>query len=135
MKYGFLLCCITALTLISWDKADHTTIYDQAEAAAMPADTLKLNDMIFSDFVSPNGDGYNDNFIILNVENYPGNSLKIFNRWGEVIYQAQPYNNEWNGTNNRGGSMINNQVTDGIYYFEFYDGVGNNATGKITLVR
>ncbi len=135
MKYGFLLCCILGFTLISWNKAGNTTIREHAETEAPQADTLKLNDMIFSDFVSPNGDGYNETFVILNVENYPGNSLKIFNRWGEVVYQAKPYNNEWDGTNNRGGAMINNKVTDGIYYFEFYDGIGNNATGKITLVR
>jgi len=90
--------------------------------------------MIFSDFISPNGDGYNDHFVIVNVSNYSGNSLQIYNRWGEVIYQANPYNNEWEGTCNK-GPLKDNKVTDGVYFFEFYDGIGNNVSGKITVKR
>ena len=98
-------------------------------------DTLRINDLVFADFFSPNGDGYNDKYIILNVSNYPGNYLKVFNRWGETVYYASPYLNEWDGKTNQSNSLIGEECTPGVYYFEFFDGYGNKASGKITLKR
>ncbi len=47
---------------------------------------------------SPNGDGINDQFIIVGLNQlYPNNSLQIFNRWGAEVLSASPYNNDWNG--------------------------------------
>lgn len=98
-------------------------------------DTLKLDDMVFADFFSPNGDGYNDTFFIYNLQNHPGSSIKIFNRWGEIVYKGEPYMNDWNGMNNQPGSLMGHQCTEGVYYFEFQDTKGNKVTGKITLKR
>lgn len=98
-------------------------------------DTLKINDLVFADFFSPNGDGYNDQFIILNVVNYPQNYLKVFNRWGETVYYASPYMNQWDGKTNQSNPMLGEECSAGVYFFEFYDGKGNKASGKITLKR
>jgi gliding motility-associated-like protein len=98
-------------------------------------DTLKINDLVFADFFSPNGDGYNDQFIILNVLNYPSNYLKVFNRWGETVYYASPYLNLWDGRSNQPNAMLGEECSPGVYYFEFNDGNGNIASGKITLKR
>lgn len=98
-------------------------------------DTLRINDLIFADFFSPNGDGYNDQFIILNVLNYPSNYLKVFNRWGETVYYASPYMNQWDGKTNQSNPMLGEECSPGVYYFEFNDGNGNIASGKITLKR
>lgn len=97
-------------------------------------DTLIVDDLVFANFFSPNDDGFNDTFIILNLENYPTNSLKVFNRWGEVVYKAEPYLNDWNGINNQ-DPMMDNKCTEGVYFFEFYNGKGRLITGKITLKR
>jgi gliding motility-associated-like protein len=70
----------------------------------------------------------------LNLENYPSNSLKVFNRWGEVVYKAEPYLNDWNGINNQ-DPVMDNKCTDGVYFYEFYNGQGRLITGKITLKR
>lgn len=98
-------------------------------------DTLRINDLVFADFFSPNGDGYNDKFIILNVLNYPTNYLKVFNRWGETVYYASPYMNQWDGKSNQSNPMLGEECSAGVYYFEFNDGNGNIAAGKITLKR
>lgn len=98
-------------------------------------DTLKINDLVFADFFSPNGDGYNDTYVILNVLDYPGNYLKVFNRWGETVYYASPYRNEWDGKTNQANALLGEECTPGVYYFEFWDGIGNKASGKITLKR
>lgn len=119
-------------------KSETAVAHTQTSISKHPelfGDTLKMNDMIFADFFSPNGDGFNDTFVIINVENWPGNSLKVFNRWGEVVYLSSPYQNDWNGTNNQGGALINNQLTDGVYYFEFYNGMGAKSSGKVTIKR
>lgn len=97
-------------------------------------DTLIVDDLIFANFFSPNNDGFNDTFVIMNLENYPNNSLKVFNRWGEVVYKAEPYLNDWNGLNNQ-DPLMDNKCTDGVYFFEFYNGNGRIITGKITLKR
>ena len=68
---------------------------------------------------SPNGDGQNDVFYIQGLENYPQNSLTIINRWGDIIYMAQPYNNDWDGTSNSGINLTSGQVTDGTYFYVF----------------
>ncbi|MAU15814.1 MAG: hypothetical protein CMH46_09775, partial [Muricauda sp.] len=41
--------------------------------------------------ITPNGDGMNDYFKILGIENYPDNNVKIFNRWGVLVYQTDNY--------------------------------------------
>ncbi|MCK7590037.1 gliding motility-associated C-terminal domain-containing protein [Subsaxibacter sp. CAU 1640] len=41
--------------------------------------------------VSPDGDGQNDFFRIVGIENYPNNNLKIFNRWGVLLYEMDGY--------------------------------------------
>lgn len=69
----------------------------------------------FSGFIAntltPNNDGINDAFYIENIEVYVDNSLEIFNEYGQSIYSASPYKNDWKGTYN--GS----RVPDGTYYY------------------
>jgi gliding motility-associated-like protein len=43
--------------------------------------------------------------------------LQIFNRWGDLIYKAQPYNNDWDGTATQGTILISGKVTTGTYFF------------------
>ena len=52
--------------------------------------------------ITPNGDGYNDFLEVSCLVNnaYPNNSLSIYNQWGDEIYSASPYLNDWNGTYN-----------------------------------
>ncbi len=134
-----LLFFIPAILLV-WsfrEKQEITPVFKQNSLINQPVagDTLRINDLVFADFFSPNNDGYNDQFIILNVLNYPKNYLKVFNRWGEMVYAASPYKNEWDGKTNQANSMLGDECSAGVYYFEFGDGTGNIASGKITLKR
>ena len=47
--------------------------------------------------LSPNGDGKNDVYRILGLEQYPDHTLTIVNRWGDEVYKAAPYGNDWDG--------------------------------------
>jgi gliding motility-associated-like protein/uncharacterized repeat protein (TIGR01451 family) len=51
---------------------------------------------------SPNGDGINDLFVIRGIEIFPANSIQIYNRWGNKVFDASPYRNTWDGKANNG---------------------------------
>jgi len=53
--------------------------------------------------ITPNGDGYNDNWQITNLNYYPDISIEIFNRWGDIVFKFtgsgfEYDNNRWDGT-------------------------------------
>lgn len=68
--------------------------------------------------ISPNGDAYNDAFYIEGVSRYANCKMTVFNRWGELVFEAEHYNNDWYGTNKNG-----NPLPDGNYFvvIEFGD--------------
>ena len=68
---------------------------------------------------SPNADGVNDNWVIPGIENYPGNSMVVFNRWGNQVYSAEPYDNSWNGECNEAGTLGGNALPEGTYFYIF----------------
>ena len=59
--------------------------------------------------ITPNGDGLNDflEFELLEDSGtiYPDNELIIFNRWGDIVFRARPYNNDWSGRGNDGKEL------------------------------
>lgn len=69
----------------------------------------------FSGFIAnaltPNEDGINDALFVENIEIYPENDIKIFNEYGQEVYTASPYKNDWKGTYN------GNRLPDGTYYY------------------
>ncbi|MEO1050716.1 MAG: gliding motility-associated C-terminal domain-containing protein [Bacteroidota bacterium] len=70
---------------------------------------------------SPNGDGRNDTFRIDGLECFQSNEVKIFNRWGNLVYEASEYDNEliaWNGRANTGiGVTGNKPLPNGTYFY------------------
>ncbi|SNR76308.1 gliding motility-associated C-terminal domain-containing protein [Maribacter sedimenticola] len=46
--------------------------------------------------ITPNGDGIHDVLRISGLQNYPNNTLKIYNRWGVAVYMTKAYNTEGN---------------------------------------
>jgi len=79
---------------------------------------------------SPNGDGINDVYVINGLENTQGNELIVFNNWGDVVYEAVDYANDWDGRGNNG-----KQLPSDTYYFVLkIIGVGDYS-GYIILKR
>ena len=66
---------------------------------------------------SPNGDGINDMFVIEGLDQFPDNKLIIYNRWGSVIFSAQPYQNNWKGQSEGKAILMGNSVTDGTFFY------------------
>lgn len=57
-------------------------------------DTSELN---VSQAITPNGDGINDTWVIYNIENHPGSTVRVFNRWGKEVFYSKNYKNDWDG--------------------------------------
>ena len=67
---------------------------------------------------TPNNDGSNDVFEIVGLTQYPLNKITIYNRWGDLVFSAEPYLSDWDGTsNNKKLKLSGDKVVDGTYYF------------------
>ena len=78
---------------------------------------------------SPNADGVNDYFTIEGIEKFANNSLNVYDRWGNEVYVAKGYKNNWDG------QWDHKNLPDGTYFYVFSDGEGNNFSGYIQLQR
>ncbi|MBO7481208.1 MAG: gliding motility-associated C-terminal domain-containing protein, partial [Bacteroidales bacterium] len=47
---------------------------------------------------TPNGDGVNDIWEIVNIEMFPAAEVRIFNRWGQLLYTSKGYAEPWDGS-------------------------------------
>ena len=80
--------------------------------------------------LSPNGDGVNDSFLIEGIENFPNNSVSIFNRWGNMVFHQDGYKNEWKATwDDR------NVLPDGTYFYMINLGDGSKPLKGFMHVR
>ena len=60
-----------------------------------------------------NQDGLNDVLIFDDLDEYPNNTLYIYNRWGNMVYSAAPYKNDWDGKRGRKKKPL----PEGTYYY------------------
>lgn len=85
---------------------------------------------------SPNGDGINDLFVIRGLDKYPNNSIVIFNRWGNIIFEARPYKNTWDGRSTLGLKIDGDELPVSTYFYLFDFGTTSNIVkGTIYLNR
>ena len=80
--------------------------------------------------ISVDGNGENDKFVIEGIESYPDNVLRIFNRWGVLVYEKRGYNNEDDAfvglSNGRVVISKDTKLPQGTYYYvlEYIDELG-----------
>lgn len=77
----------------------------------------KPTDLFIPEGFSPNIDGINDFFVIRGIENYPANKIEIYNRWGQKVFEATPYTNNWDGKSQTGISVGGDQLPFGTYFY------------------
>tara|TARA_B110000879_G_scaffold174949_1_gene227986 strand:+ start:439 stop:2088 length:1650 start_codon:yes stop_codon:yes gene_type:complete len=73
---------------------------------------IKINpeEIIIPNIFSPNDDQINDEFKIKGINNRFG--IEIYNRWGELVFEENPYLNNWNGISFKG-----TELNEGQYYY------------------
>lgn len=85
--------------------------------------------LFFYSAFTPNYDGDNDFFYIGNIDKYPDNTLKIYNRYGKVVFSASSYNNTWDG------KYLSEEVPSGTYFYILNDGKEKTYKGTVSILR
>ncbi len=97
-----------------------------------------FRELIVSQGFSPNGDGNNDTWYIQGIEGYPNNIVKVFDRWGLLVFQKSSYNNttsSWDGRANT-GQQSGRLLDRGTYYYLLEPGDGlPSLNGFVVLIR
>ncbi|MGB3144166.1 MAG: gliding motility-associated C-terminal domain-containing protein, partial [Maribacter sp.] len=86
---------------------------EQSFTTLVPEDDTKYG-------FSPDGDGVNEYWHIENISYYPENTVTIYNRWGDLVFKIENYDNAANvfsGTANMKTGMGADQLPSGTYFF------------------
>ncbi|QNR84108.1 gliding motility-associated C-terminal domain-containing protein [Pedobacter riviphilus] len=83
-----------------------------------------------NNILTPNGDGVNDLWTVENIDAYPDNLVRVFDRAGRILFTQKGYNNTWDGT-------VNGQaLAEGTYYYIIDFGPEKlKQKGFITIIR
>lgn len=78
---------------------------------------------------SPNGDGINDRWRIQYLESYPGATVEVFNRYGQLVFNSTNYSVDWDG-------KVNGKVLPiGTYYYIINPKNGRKIiSGSVTII-
>lgn len=94
------------------------------------------SEMVVPNVFTPNGDGVNDYFFLQRSSNLTEISAKIFDRWGNIVYEltTDKMNIEWDGKNQFG-----KESPAGTYFYIITatgrDGGAYDEKGTLTLIR
>jgi gliding motility-associated-like protein len=81
---------------------------------------------VYTAFTPNNGDNLNNTWVIDSL--YPPNEIIILDKWGNEVYHASPYNNDWDGKHN------GKDLPSGVYYY-ILDYQNRKRAGVVTIVR
>ena len=142
----------TSAPVYSWEPAYLFSDPNALNTMAFPTETITLsltateNGCTLTDYVvvtintdleipnafSPNGDNINDSWLIKGIEKFPNNSVRIYDRWGQEVYQATGYSSikMWDGTNGK------RPLTESVYFYVIDLGEGSAPlNGTITVIK
>ena len=93
--------------------------------------TVSSGECLVPTIITPNGDGMNDEWQISCALDEPQNELIVYNRWGDEVYRAEPYQNDWEGTYN------GEDLPDGTYFYIYKNGPSDTdpRKGYLTIMR
>ena len=85
--------------------------------------------------ITPDGNGSNDEFIINCIEELQDTHLEVYNRWGQLVFETDNYDNTWEGTSQNGELL-----PEGPYFFvlDYRDNGSGNMTqfrGSLTILK
>lgn len=86
---------------------------------------IPVPECVLPNVITPNMDGDNDTFQIPCMGSYPW-QLIIYNRWGQVMYQSNNYQNNWQA----------DDITNGTYYYiAINSSLGENHHGFFQVIK
>jgi gliding motility-associated-like protein len=113
------------IKLITWD------VHGCADSITklVPYDPYGLDYLFIPNVFSPNGDGQNERFEIRGVNTECVESLSIFSRWGQLIFETNDINNFWDGR------FKGEWVQEGAYVYVLRTPLGSARAGTVTVLR
>ena len=89
-----------------------------------------LRTPVIPNVFTPNGDGINDKWVIAYLESYPGCTVEIYSRYGQIVYRSVGYDKPWDG------SYKGKESPAGTYYYIVDPKNGRKRmAGFVDLVR
>lgn len=86
----------------------------------------QIDSLFFPNVITPNNDGKNDYWELGTLEAYPPIEVHIINRWGNLVYSSDAYNNGWNGAG----------LPAGTYFYRAYsEELKLSRKGYIEVIR
>lgn len=76
----------------------HTVVVNDKNGCGTATGTVLV--INYPKFFTPNGDGYNDTWNIIDLQNQPNALISIYDRYGKFLAQIRPNGQGWNGTLN-----------------------------------
>ncbi|VXA91319.1 hypothetical protein FLAVO9R_10001 [Flavobacterium sp. 9R] len=124
-------CATATITIVVKDPCD----FDDSASSC---------DILIHNAFSPNNDGRNEEFLIERIENYPENTVEIYNRWGVLVFEVSGYDNaskvfvglsEGRVTVNKADALPNGTYYYVVKYKKPISGVVNQKAGFLYLSR
>jgi len=126
MKHITLIGLLAFLSLSSLSiKATNFSL--KMDLNSVMSDTLDTSSIIIPNVFSPNGDGIHDLF--KPTGNFTELNVKVYNRYGELIYTSHQLNEGWNGRTTAGA------ICSSGTYFYIIETESETFTGSLTLLR
>jgi gliding motility-associated-like protein len=118
---------------------EYSVLVTTNKACQVEGSTIVPTDILSYNLVTQNQDGKNDRFVIDCISHFPNNNVKIFNRSGVLVYEADFYDNQerfFDGIGKNGIYMTGNVLPVGTYFYIIDKGDGSKPkTGYLELVR
>jgi|WetSurSiteA1Bulk_404760.scaffolds.fasta_scaffold01249_4 gliding motility-associated-like protein len=90
-----------------------------------------FNCLVIPQIITPNNDGFNDEWRIKNIDLYPDAEVRIYNRWGQLVYGTRNLaDNPWDGRSE--GKLV---PTDSYHYVLYLNDGSEPRSGIISVIR
>ncbi len=122
------------ITLSPTEDIVYTLTATKEGCVATTSQEIKVrSQIVIPNGFSPNGDGLNEVWTIKNIEDYEAAIVKVYNRWGNLIYESTPgYKTPWSGIRESGNKM---PIATYYYIVELNDVDNQEYAGSVTIVK
>ncbi|MFV0483204.1 MAG: gliding motility-associated C-terminal domain-containing protein [Bacteroidales bacterium] len=97
--------------------ANGQVILDTLAQCQVVLDVTCRKDLIVGQIITPNNDGKNDTWLIQGLENYPNHKIRVYGRWGDLVFETSYYRNDWAADCRTANCMGNGNLPVGTYYW------------------
>ena len=93
--------------------------------------TFTFGCVVIPQLITPNNDGFNDEWRIRNIDLYPNAEVRVFNRWGKMVFSTRNLSdNPWDGTISGKPAP-----TDSYHYILYLNDGSEPRSGVISVIR